>query len=92
MFFEATAGLDGGDLSLMERTLPPAAARRRTNCWEAYFVLDGLESIIVEGEELTVGREGFVPVPRDTAHIFGNTSAEPAEPRGSRRPQPTEPA
>ena len=82
MFFKATAELDGGDLSLMERTLPPGGRRppphRHTNCSEAYFVLDGLVSIIVEGEELTVGREGFVLVPRGTAHTFGNTSAEPA--------------
>jgi uncharacterized cupin superfamily protein len=41
-------------------------------------VLEGRVSIIVEGEELTVGREGFVLVPRGTAHTFGNTSAEPA--------------
>ena len=45
MFFKATAELDGGDLSLMERTLPPGGrrppARRHTNCSEAYFVLDG---------------------------------------------------
>jgi mannose-6-phosphate isomerase-like protein (cupin superfamily) len=82
MFFKATAELDGGDLSLMERTLPPGGrrppARRHTNCSEAYFVLDGRVSIIVEGEELTVGREGFVLVPRGTVHTFGNTSAEPA--------------
>ena len=35
-------------------------------------------SIIVDGNELTVGREGFVLVPRGTAHTFGNTSSEPA--------------
>jgi mannose-6-phosphate isomerase-like protein (cupin superfamily) len=82
MFFKAVAKLDGGDLSLMERTLPPGGRRppphRHTNCSEAYFVLDGVVSIIVDGEELTVGREGFVLVPRGTAHTFGNTSAEPA--------------
>jgi len=82
MFFKATAELDGGDLSLMERTLPPGGRRppphRHTNCSEAYFVLDGVVSIIVDGNELTVGREGFVLVPRGTAHTFGNTSSEPA--------------
>jgi mannose-6-phosphate isomerase-like protein (cupin superfamily) len=82
MFFKAVAELDGGDLSLMERTLPPGGRRppphRHTNCSEAYFVLDGVVSIIVEGKELAVGREGFVLVPRGTAHTFGNTSAEPA--------------
>ena len=82
MFFKATAELDGGDLSLMERTLPPGGRRppphRHTNCSEAYFVLDGVVSIIVEGKELAVECEGFVLVPRGTAHTFGNTSPEPA--------------
>src|SRR6202167_4459091 len=79
MFFKAVAEQDGGDLSLMERTLPPGGRRppphRHTNCSEAYFVLDGVVSIIVEGKELSVRREGFVLVPRGTAHTFGNTSA-----------------
>jgi len=82
MFFKASAGLDGGDLSLMERTLPPGggqapARRRHTNCSEAHFVLDGRVSIIVEGEELTVGREGFALVPPGTARPLRITSAEP---------------
>ena len=82
MFFKALAGLDDGDLSLMERTLPPGGRRppphRHTNCSEAYFVLDGLVSITVADEELQAGPEGFVLVPRGTAHTFGNTSASPA--------------
>ena len=76
MFFKAVAELDGGDFSLMERTLPPAGRRppphRHTNCSEAYFVLDGEVSVVVEDEELIVGPEGFVLVPRGTAHTFGN--------------------
>jgi mannose-6-phosphate isomerase-like protein (cupin superfamily) len=76
MLFKALAEQDAGDLSLMERTLPPAGRRppphRHTNCSEAYFVLDGLVSVVVEDEELTVGPEGFVLVPRGTAHTFGN--------------------
>ena len=82
MVFKALASLDDGDFSLMERTLPPGGRRppphRHTNCSEAYFVLDGVVSIIVEGKERAVEREGFVLVPRGTAHTFGNTSAEPA--------------
>jgi mannose-6-phosphate isomerase-like protein (cupin superfamily) len=82
MFFKALAELDGGDFSLMERTLPPAGRRppphRHTNCSEAYFVLDGRVSVVVEGEELTVGPEGFVLVPRGTAHTFGNAGDEEA--------------
>jgi mannose-6-phosphate isomerase-like protein (cupin superfamily) len=82
MMFKAVAELDDGDLSLMERTLPPGGRRppphRHTNCSEAYFVLDGLVSVIVEDEELVVGPEGFVLVPRGTAHTFGNAGSEEA--------------
>jgi mannose-6-phosphate isomerase-like protein (cupin superfamily) len=82
MYFKALAELDDGDLSLMERTLPPGGRRppahRHTNCSEAYFVLDGLVSVIVEDEELEVGPEGFVLVPRGTAHTFGNAGEDTA--------------
>src|SRR5690242_6452792 len=82
MFFKAVADQDDGDFSLMERTLPPGGRRppshRHTNCSEAYFVLDGLVTVTVEGEDLAVGPEGFVLVPRGTAHTFGNGGAEPA--------------
>ncbi len=82
MFFKAVAEQDGGDFSLMERTLPPGGRRppphRHTNCSEAYFGLDGLVSVIVEDRELTLGPEGFVLVPRGTAHTFGNGGAEQA--------------
>lgn len=82
MFFKALAEQDDGDLSLMERTLPPGGRRppphRHTNCSEAYFVLDGRVSVVVEGEELTVGPEGFVLVPRGTAHTFGNAGDDEA--------------
>jgi mannose-6-phosphate isomerase-like protein (cupin superfamily) len=82
MFFKALAEQNGGDFSLMERTLPPGGRRppphRHTNCSEAYFVLDGLVSVIVEGVERVVEPEGFVLVPRGTAHTFGNPTEEEA--------------
>jgi mannose-6-phosphate isomerase-like protein (cupin superfamily) len=82
MLFKALAEQDGGDFSLMERTLPPAGRRppahRHTNCSEAYFVLEGLVSVIVEDEDLTVEPEGFVLVPRGTAHTFGNAGEHEA--------------
>jgi mannose-6-phosphate isomerase-like protein (cupin superfamily) len=82
MFFKAVAELDDGDLSLMERTLPLGGRRppphRHTNCSEAYFVLDGLVSVIVEGEEFTLASEDFLLVPRGTAHTFGNGGDEVA--------------
>ena len=35
-------------------------------------MLEGLVSVVVEGEELTVGPDEFLLVPRGTAHTFGN--------------------
>jgi quercetin dioxygenase-like cupin family protein len=35
-------------------------------------VLDGLVSVVVEGEDLAIGPEGFLLVPRGTSHTFGN--------------------
>ena len=82
MLFKALAEQDGGDFSLMERTLPPGGRRppphRHTSCSEAYFVLDGLVTVTIEGEELSVGPEGFVLVPRGTAHTFGNAAERAA--------------
>lgn len=76
MFFKALAEQDGGDFSLMERTLPVGGRKppphRHMNCSEAYFVLDGTVSVTVEDKELRVQSEGFVLVPRGTAHTFGN--------------------
>jgi mannose-6-phosphate isomerase-like protein (cupin superfamily) len=82
MYFKALARLDDGDLSLMERTLPPGGRRppphRHVNCSEAYFVLDGEVTVIIEDDELQVGPQGFVLVPRGTAHTFGNAAGRPA--------------
>ena len=82
MFFKALAEQDGGDFSLMERTLPAGGRRppphRHGNCSEAYFVLDGLVSVIVSGQELTVGPEGFVLVPRGIQHTFGSAEGHAA--------------
>jgi mannose-6-phosphate isomerase-like protein (cupin superfamily) len=82
MMFKALAEQDGGDLSLMERTLPPGGRRppphRHTNCSEAYFVLDGLVAVTVGEEDLTLGPEGFVLVPRGTRHTFGNAAEHEA--------------
>jgi mannose-6-phosphate isomerase-like protein (cupin superfamily) len=76
MMFKALAEQDGGDFSLMERTLPAGGRQppphRHTNCSEAYFVLDGLVGVTAGDEDLTLGPEGFVLVPRGTRHTFGN--------------------
>jgi len=82
MLFKALAEQDGGDFSLMERTLPAGGRRppphRHGNCSEGYFVLDGLVSVTVGDRDLTVGPEGFVLVPRGEAHTFGNAGQDEA--------------
>jgi mannose-6-phosphate isomerase-like protein (cupin superfamily) len=82
MFFKATADSTDGRFSLMERTLPPAGRmpppHAHVNCDEAYYVLDGMVTFLLAGEERIAGRDTFVLVPAGTGHTFGNTSAEPA--------------
>ena len=82
MLFKALAEQDGGDFSLMERTLPAGGRRppphRHVNCSEAYVVLDGLVSVTVSGQKLTVGPEGFVLVPRGILHTFGSAGGRAA--------------
>ncbi len=41
-------------------------------------MLDGLVSVVVDRRELSVGPEGFVLVPRGTAHTFGNAGGDQA--------------
>lgn len=76
MLFKAIAEQNGGDLSVMERTLPPGGRRPpphlHTNCSEAHFVLDGRVTVTLDDEDLDVGPEGFVLVPRGIRHTFGN--------------------
>jgi mannose-6-phosphate isomerase-like protein (cupin superfamily) len=82
MAFKAVADQTGGDFSLMERTLPPGGRRppahRHVNCSEAFFVLDGPISFVLDGQDLTGGPGDFLLVPRGAAHTFGNSGDEPA--------------
>ena len=82
MAFKAVAEQTGGDFSLMERTLPPGGRRppahRHVNCSEAFFVLDGQISFVLDGTDLTGGPGDFLLVPRGAAHTFGNASSDPA--------------
>ena len=82
MAFKAVADQTGGDFSLMERTLPPGGRRppahRHVNCSEAFFVLDGRISFVLDGQNLTGGPGDFLLVPRGAAHTFGNEGTEPA--------------
>ncbi|HWG13188.1 MAG TPA: cupin domain-containing protein [Streptosporangiaceae bacterium] len=82
MAFKAVAAQTGGDFSLMERTLPPGGRRppahRHVNCSEAFFVLDGQISFVLDGHDLTGEPGDFLLVPRGAAHTFGNQGAEVA--------------
>jgi len=82
MAFKAVADQTGGDFSLMERTLPPGGRRplphRHATCSEAFFVLDGVVTFLLDGTELQGREDEFLLVPRGAAHTFGNSSDEPA--------------
>jgi mannose-6-phosphate isomerase-like protein (cupin superfamily) len=82
MAFKAIAEQTNSDFSLMERTLPPNGRRplphRHVTCSEAFFVLDGTVTFVLDGSELRGGPEDFLLVPRGAAHTFGNSSDEPA--------------
>jgi mannose-6-phosphate isomerase-like protein (cupin superfamily) len=82
MAFKAGAEQTGGDFSLMERTLPPRVRRplphRHVDCSEAFFVLDGSVTFVLDGIEFLGQREDFLLVPRGAAHTFGNSGDVPA--------------
>lgn len=82
MAFKAIAANTGGDFSLMERTVPPRGRRplphRHVNCSEAFWVLDGTITFVLDDVEQQGGRDDFLLVPRGAAHTFGNDGDEPA--------------
>ncbi|MGH3212710.1 MAG: cupin domain-containing protein [Trebonia sp.] len=82
MAFKAIAAQTDGDFSLMERTVPPRGRRplphRHVNCSEAFWVLDGTITFVLDGVESHGGPDDFLLVPRGAAHTFGNDGNEPA--------------
>ena len=82
MAFKAIAAQTDGDFSLMERTVPPRGRRplphRHVNCSEAFWVLDGTITFVLDGAEQRGGRDDFLLVPRGASHTFGNDGEEPA--------------
>lgn len=82
MHFKATALTTGGRFSLMERTLPAGGrmppAHIHVDIDEAFFVLDGSITFVLDGMERAHGPGTFVLAPGGTGHTFGNHSAEPA--------------
>jgi mannose-6-phosphate isomerase-like protein (cupin superfamily) len=82
MAFKAIAAQTGGDFSLMERTVPPRGRRplphRHVNCSEAFWVLDGTITFVLDGVGQRGRRDDFLLVPRGAGHTFGNDGEEPA--------------
>jgi len=82
MFFKAVAATTNGRLSLMERTLPPGGRmpppHRHSGNDEAYFVLGGEVTFVLDGQTTRGGPETFVLVPAGAGHTFGNTSESTA--------------
>jgi mannose-6-phosphate isomerase-like protein (cupin superfamily) len=82
MAFKAGSEQTAGDFSLMERTLPPGGRRplphRHVNCSEAFFVLNGTVTFVLDGIEYPGHPDDFLLVPRGAAHTFGNGGDEEA--------------
>lgn len=78
MYFKAVSAATHGRLSLMERTLPPGGrmppSHVHSDCEEAYYILEGQVTFLVDGHE-AVGDPGCsVLVPGGVPHTFGNSS------------------
>ena len=92
MLFKALAEQDDGDLSLMERTLPPGG--RRPPAHRAHQLLGGLLRPRRHGVGHRRGRgtdrgtRGLRLVPRGTAHTFGNAGAQARPVCSSSTPRP----
>ena len=80
MIFKALASSGSGRFSLMERSLPPGGRmpppHRHIDCDEAYFVLNGDVSFILEGETNVGSARTWVLVPGGVGHTFGNRSTQ----------------
>ncbi|MGA7172962.1 MAG: cupin domain-containing protein [Candidatus Dormiibacterota bacterium] len=80
MLFKAVASATHGRLSVMERTLPPGGRMPPPHAHaasdEAYFVLDGVVTFLVDGERVTGEADCFVLVPGGVIHTFGNHSSQ----------------
>jgi uncharacterized cupin superfamily protein len=82
MTFKALASTTGGRFSLMERQLPPGGRmpppHRHVANDEAYYVLDGEVTFLLDGTERVESRDSWVLIPGGVAHTFGNRSSQTA--------------
>lgn len=78
MFFKATEASTGGALSLMERELPPKAARITPahvhDRLEVFYVLEGTIDFRLDSDEVSCGPGHCVVVPSGVGHTFWNSS------------------
>jgi quercetin dioxygenase-like cupin family protein len=82
MAFKAVAATTGGRFSMMDRRLPPGGRmpppHRHPATVEAFLVLEGSVTFMLDGEPTTAAEGGFVLVGEGVSHTFGNVSAQPA--------------
>ena len=79
--WKASAAETGGAYSLFETRTPvgggtPPHLQRYED--EAFFVLSGTYTFLVDGEQIEIGAGGYAFVPRDTVHAFSNNGDEEA--------------
>ena len=77
----ATAETTGGGFTVTETTIPagfPGPPRHRhVAMTDAFYVLDGVLTVHVDGRANDVGSGSFVCVPPGTVHTFSNRSERP---------------
>ena len=82
MAFKASAAQPAGDSPVRARAVPPRGRRplphRHVTCSEAFWVLDGTVTFVLDGVEQRGGPDDFLLVPRGAGHTFGNDGDEPA--------------
>src|ERR1700753_2015707 len=82
MAFKAVAAAPGGGCSFREGPVPPRGrpppAHRHVTCSEAFWVLDGTITFVLDGVEQRGGKDDFLLVPRGAGHPFGNDGDETA--------------
>ena len=82
LLFKALGSMTGERFSLMERTVPPGGrmppAHRHPTTVEAFFVLDGALTLLVDADRINASAGTFVLVSEGASHTFGNVGTAPA--------------
>jgi quercetin dioxygenase-like cupin family protein len=82
LLFKALGSMTGGRFSFMERTIPPGGrippVHRHPTTVEAFFVLDGALTLLVDADRIDASAGTFVLVAEGASHTFGNAGTTPA--------------